>query len=390
MKGERLRAVRSTVGRWFADRMGPVWVVVLLVLLVVIEIWALGAGDPDFYFPDPFRPLVVGLVLFFVLTMFVPSRFIRAQLRIILGVGLVLGVLVAECALRTRDVDILESRIVMSDDPVLRYHYRPQAVTPDTGPGGEPIRINRFGLWDRAYSPEKREGVYRVVVLGDSVPNDGSIPFRQRFPHLLERLLNESEALGTIEVINVSCEGYNTIQEVRLLETVGVQFDPDLVVLTYVLNDPFIQNGGYRRVGNSFLLMSLVQAVPPMLGASACDLFVPLHDRYAFHLVVRTSFGRLGLRARVHGFAVLVAVLPIVEEFDDPVCLSMYDQVVALARENGFPALRLVDVFQGRDHREFYKAGAESDITHPNAEGHRLIAEALAGWIRAHLSAGSP
>jgi len=46
------------------------------------------------------------------------------------------------------------------------------------------------GLWDVEHEVTKPAGVDRVIVIGDSVPNDPTIPFVQRFPHATEALLN--------------------------------------------------------------------------------------------------------------------------------------------------------------------------------------------------------
>jgi lysophospholipase L1-like esterase len=94
-------------------------------------------------------------------------------------------------------------------------------------------------------------------------------------------------------------------------------------------------------------------------------------------LVVRQSFERLRLLTdRVH-VPVLVAALPIVERFDDPVCLAMYDQVLDVARAQGFDAVRVVDAFAGLKPEAFEKPGARVDITHPNADGHERIARRI-------------
>jgi lysophospholipase L1-like esterase len=349
----------------------------LLILVGLIEIWSLISHDDDFYFPNPFSILILIVMVIFLLTALIPRGWLRLQLRFFLIVLPVIGVLIIECSSMSRDLELINERIQLSEDTLLRYHYRPGI---DTSSG----TINSHGLWDKEHTIEKPAGVFRIVVLGDSVPNDGSIPFEKRFHQLLEKQLAPK-----VEIINVSCEGYNSIQEVRLLEKVGLKFKPDMVVLTYVLNDPFIQNGGYRRLGNSFFLFKL-KTLFDFFSDSKCEIFVPLHDRYAFDLVVRTAFERLALLSQLHDFPVLVAILPIVERFDDPLCLSLYDQVHALAKEVGFEAIRVVDAFAGLDHKKFIKPKSPDDITHPNQLGHQKIAETLAAAIRPILDSQEP
>ncbi|HVK68757.1 MAG TPA: SGNH/GDSL hydrolase family protein [Polyangium sp.] len=351
----------------------PASVILLLCSFALVEAWAIHAADPDFFMPDPFHFLVAGAALLFILAGFVRWPQVRRGL-VTLAIAAPLVILAMEWRLAAADVNT--RHIAPSSDGLLRYTYRPGFPIEESE--GERIVVTEDGLWDVPHVLPKPPGVLRVVVLGDSVPNDPSIPFRRRFPRQLEALLAQKAPAGQkVEVLNVSCEGYNTVQEVRLLETVGLRYEPDIVVLAYVLNDPFLQNGGYRRIGNSFFAFQLAN----VMYRRKCPLFEEMHAGYTFDLVVRASLSRLRLLADKHHFQVLVAPLPLVEPFDDPSCLAVYDKVVAAAREQGFSAGRVVDAFQGEDHRTFLKPQDALDITHPNAAGHDRMARRLADLV---------
>ncbi|TKC95223.1 SGNH/GDSL hydrolase family protein [Polyangium fumosum] len=347
----------------------PASVLLFLGSVVLVELWAIRAADADFFMPDPFHYIVVGAALLFVLAGFVRWPQVRRGL-VTLTIAAPLTLLLMEW--RLAEADVRNQHVAPSNDGLLRYTYRPGYAIEESE--GERIVVTEDGLWDVPHVVPKPPGVLRVVVLGDSVPNDPSIPFRRRFPRQLEALLAQKAPAGQkVEVVNVSCEGYNTVQEVRLLESVGLRYEPDLVVLAYVLNDPFLQNGGYRRIGNSFFAFQFAK-----VGVRRkCTLFEEMHAGYTFDLVVRASLSRLRLLADKHHFQVLVAPLPLVEPFDDPSCLAVYDKVVGAAREQGFEAGRVVDAFRGEDHRAFLKPKDALDITHPNAEGHDRMARRL-------------
>lgn len=359
-------------------------VALLLALLVALDVWAMASTDPDFYLPDVFRPCAVALIGLFAASGFIRGPLLRSGLRA-LASAVVLALLLLEAHSRFRGAGG-SHRIVATTDRLLRYQYRP-GVEVDAD-AGRRMRINHLGLWDREYAIPKPADVYRVVVLTGSIANDGAIPFDRRFHEVLERSLQGAAPDGRrVEVINVSCEGYNTVQQVRLLERVGLQYQPDFVVLAYMLTSATLQNGAYRRIGNSFFTFRFLPLLRGAEEGSMCATFQPFHDAWSFDLIVRNSFERLALLGRQHGFRTLVAVLPVLERFDDPLCNRLYDRVDRAARASGLPSLRVVDAFRGEAFASYAKPGERMDLCHPNAAGHARIARALDGAVRSALAA---
>ena len=381
---ESARQRRPVLPRW---RLSAAWGAVVLLAILGLETWAHLGADPDFWFPDPFRWLAGWLVALFLVTGFLPWAALRFNLRLVLGLIPVIAFIGMDAWYRLRPVDRGSLRVVVTpEDPLLRYHYRPGAQTFEKGRDGRELLITGDGLWDVEHPVAKPAGTYRIVLLGDSVPNDPSIPFFERFPRLLGEKLT-AETNRTVEVINVSCEGWNSIQEVRFLERVGLKYQPDLVLVAYVLNDPFLQNGGYRRVGNSFALFQWSVIALRALGKNTCTLFGRLHEGYTFDLVVRASFEKLRLLADAHHFRAAVALLPLVEPFDDPTCGAAYDLAAAAARDSDLPVLRIVDALKGEDHHLYLKPRDKMDVTHPNAAGHRRMADSMAKFVRPWVDA---
>jgi hypothetical protein len=356
----------------------------LLALLAALDAWALASTDPDFYLPDAFRPLALGLMALFAASGLVPWPRLRAGLRTLAAV-VVVALLLLEARSRFGPAEGGD-RIMATRDVLLRYRYRPGAVVDGHR---APMPINRLGLWDREYAIPKPADVYRVVVLTGSIANDGSVPFEQRFHEVLERSLQGAAGGRRVEVINVSCEGYNTVQQVRLLERVGLQYQPDFVVLAYMLTSASLQNGAYRRVGNSFFTFRFLPMIRGAAEGSMCALFRPFHEAYSFDLVVRNSFERLALLRRQHGFRTLVAVLPVLEDFADPLCNRLYDRVDRAARESGHDSVRVVEAFRGEAFRRYVKPGQRMDLCHPNAAGHARIAAALDAAVRRGIAQNS-
>ncbi len=378
------RARFPWLSRW---KLGERAALTLLVTVFVIEAWARWCTDPDFYLPDPFRVIVLALIAIVGLSGWIAWKGLRRSVRVLVFVT-AFAALVSEARARFREAGAGADRIEITDDVLLRYRYRPGA-TVHIGPHHDaPLRVNEFGLLDTEHVLPKPNDVFRIVVLTGSIANDGAIPFEDRFFRRLEGQLAGAVRDGRkVETINVSCEGYNTAQEVRLLEKVGLRYEPDLVIVAYMLTSAAIQNGAYRRIGNSFFLFRFLPMVAVAQTGSICSMFAPFHDSYTFDLIVRNSLERLDLLRRLHGFRVLVAVLPVVEEYGDPVCSRLYDKVVGVAHDVGFETVRVADAFKGEPASHFAKPGNRGDVCHPNSEGHRRIGDSIAVAVRGMLAA---
>ncbi len=120
----------------------------------------------------------------------------------------------------------------LSDNPVLGYELRPS-----DGDGG--TAINSAGFRDREYRVRKPAGVFRIVAIGDSVTFGPPEEREEAWPQHLERLLRADAGGGmAFEVLNLGVSGYNITRAVERLRVLGMEYDPDLVVYGYVLNDP--------------------------------------------------------------------------------------------------------------------------------------------------------
>ncbi len=103
---------------------------------------------------------------------------------------------------------------------------------------GVPARTNSLGFRDpREYRLTKAPGVFRILVLGDSVTFGHGAVYETTYPYLLEQRLKAWRPDMAWEVWNLGVPGYNTSQELAYLEAVGGRYAPDLVVVGFFPND---------------------------------------------------------------------------------------------------------------------------------------------------------
>jgi hypothetical protein len=100
-----------------------------------------------------------------------------------------------------------------------------------TGSFSTTFTTNSNGLRDREYSFSKPKGVTRIVVVGDSFTWGWGVGDDEIYTEVLESLLQG------VEVINLGVGAFGTQQEMDYLKMKGMQYDPDIVILGFCLND---------------------------------------------------------------------------------------------------------------------------------------------------------
>jgi lysophospholipase L1-like esterase len=101
---------------------------------------------------------------------------------------------------------------------------------------GATVRINSLGLRDKEIP--KKSNSFRILFLGDSVPFGIGVEQEETLPSQLEFIANgAAERDSAFDVINMGVPSYNTEQELIQLKTIGLDLNPDLVVLLFSRND---------------------------------------------------------------------------------------------------------------------------------------------------------
>jgi hypothetical protein len=244
---------------------------------------------------------------------------------------------------------------------------------------------------DPALLPVRREGVPRVLFLGDSVTLGWGVDDEHTWVRLLEQ--RAAEAGRPIECLNAGHLQYNTLQEADWLAAHGAELAPDLVVLTFVVNDFDDAYGAFQE-----LKAALASGVEPGL---AQRLEGRLRGRFPGLFALPRL---LALRAEAQSFEELEAADA--AEAEDPTLRPEYaagaartrpalDRILALCRELGAelvvldhsqPELPLVRSWcseQGIAYHDFRFTAEEWDQdirnsladAHANPLGNRYLAD---------------
>ncbi|MEK6857498.1 MAG: SGNH/GDSL hydrolase family protein, partial [Nanoarchaeota archaeon] len=98
------------------------------------------------------------------------------------------------------------------------------------------VSLNSQGLRDKDYS-EKKLNETRILALGDSFLFGAVWDVNQVFIKVFERELNKNNKNKEYSVVNTGVSGYGSYEEKEFLKRDGSQFNPDVAIYFFYLND---------------------------------------------------------------------------------------------------------------------------------------------------------
>ena len=102
------------------------------------------------------------------------------------------------------------------------------------------VKINQRGLRSPDIGYEKSDGVYRIMILGDSFTEAIQVELEETFGQQLARLLQDQGC--RVEVINAGVGGWGNDQELLWLREEGYKYHPDLIILQVFPRNDFMNN----------------------------------------------------------------------------------------------------------------------------------------------------
>jgi hypothetical protein len=295
---------------------------------------------------------------------------------------------------------------VMSENPKLVYELNKGYA-----------EINSFGMRDVEIDVNDIKNLYKIAVIGDSHTYSSNVQSMiDSFPSQLEQYLNPHSGQRLVKVLNFGVPGYNTAQELEVLQSRALRFEPKLVILQYYLNDTHVcnyiqpehntlnslihksqflvvlwKNIVYSTFGKKFLLEWTGNTFPDALLFQAglvgtqksisteVAAHKPHPPRTKDRVPARYHYmlGEENWRMHLHSFAQVArqkGILLLATGFIE-------DKEKAIFLEEGFNVYSFYDMFQDKDMRE-YGYNHEDTRSHFNARGCYIVGKALADYIQ--------
>jgi hypothetical protein len=292
-----------------------------------------------------------------------------------------------EAAKRSRH-DYLEFDLHPSLDMTLKCWGMPTAFT-----------TNSQGMRDKEYAIEKPDATLRVALMGPSTSAGWGVSDSQTYEQLVEDRLNlqfRCPAYSRFEILNFSVPGYSLPQELALLEHRGLKFSPDIVIMT-VSRWTFFTADYLSHMANESIVIPYkpIEALLDQAGlrdGNGGDVPIPFYSwrRIAKHVGINSripngeSFARgFTVAAKVnewtiHRFGEVTlqhGAMPILMALDLPVDDKAHAvAALQMVHQSGLAVINTFDVYPKVSRRAYWVGRSDA---HPNAAGHRLIADKL-------------
>jgi hypothetical protein len=281
--------------------------------------------------------------------------------------------------------------------------------------------INSFGMRDEEFDIDSIRSLYKIAVIGDSHAYSTSVKnMAETFPSQLEKYLNRNIGQRIVKVLNFGVPGYNTSQELEVLKTKALMFEPKMVILQYFINDMHIcnyiqpeykklnslmhksqflvllwKNILYSSLGKAFLLDWIGKQFPDALlfqeglvgTLTGADTEVLAHRPHPARTRERVPgryhymLGEENWRMHVQHFAHLCkqqGILLLATGFIE-------DKEKEILLQAEFDVYSFYEIFQEKDMRE-YGYNPDDTRSHFNAQGCYILGKILAEYIQKHYA----
>lgn len=285
------------------------------------------------------------------------------------------------------------------------YLYKPEE---DYLWEGIPVHINSRGLRDEEAAIPKPADTYRILNVGDSIVFGWRVEQAETFGHQLEYLLKDGIASQPVEVINAAMPGWSLEASRNFLMQEGFDYDPDAVFLSIaVVNDitvaPVIReerasvfswlrdntySWPFLTTQARFLMARQVgpEAIPALNPPQEARAYYPQRLENPLYDQVWEYVVEMRDASRERGIPFIVIVFPTAFQLNSSAHSDTAQQALnQRAEEDGIKLIDLLPIYRdaceaaGADACEGYENELFGDVwMHPNATGHRLVAEQLA------------
>jgi hypothetical protein len=243
---------------------------------------------------------------------------------------------------------------------------------------GARLTTNQWGMRDRDYALTPPAGTYRIALTGPSFVMGFGVADNEVFESILEERLNREHARGNYaryEILNFAVPGYSAIQNLIVMEQKGFSYQPDALffiahqreeeaVVLYLADR--LAAGVELPYPELIALAREAGVEEGMTKSEAVRLLSPVESE-----ILALTYRRIAEESRSKGIVPVWIFMPTLEY---PLQEEKVAHLRNIAQKAGLVVLDLSPAYDGQNPDSLVIAYWDK---HPNALGHRLIADQL-------------
>ncbi len=241
---------------------------------------------------------------------------------------------------------------------------------------GHRVTTNSYGFRDKDYPLQKGPNTFRIALIGGSYEMGSGVDENQVFEKIVEDSLNTYfKGDPKIEILNFAMGSFTSVPQMEILRTKVLQFHPDEMMIFYHTDEMrrasrffarYITNGVNLKYG--YLLK--VKAESGVKQSMSIEEIISRLDPY-MPGVTAWCYSQMDSICKANNIKPIWIFLPTTS---DELTGNQLKEFRHMADTAGFSTYLLKGVFDGYKRDQIV---VSEEDTHPNALGHRLIANKL-------------
>ncbi|OJW81024.1 MAG: hypothetical protein BGO69_02885 [Bacteroidetes bacterium 46-16] len=241
---------------------------------------------------------------------------------------------------------------------------------------GHKVTTNSYGFRDKDYPLQKGANTFRIALVGGSYEMGSGVDENEVFEKIVEDSLNTYyKGDPNIEILNFAMGSFTSVPQMEILRTQVIQFHPDEMMIFYHTDEMrrasrffarYITNG----VDLKYDYLLKVKAASGVKQSMSIEEIISRLDPYMPALTA-WCYSQMDSICRANNIKPVWIFLPTTSDELEGSELVKFRHMADTA---GFSTYVLNGVFDGYKHDQIV---VSDEDTHPNALGHRLIANKL-------------
>lgn len=244
-----------------------------------------------------------------------------------------------------------------------------------------PVRTNAQGFRGPAIAEQAAPGVARIAFVGDSTTMGWGVAEQETFAHqVIDKLVKQGRK---VDGFNEGVGNWNTTQELTNFRDTGLKMKPDIIVLTYFINDgepiPTYPKESWLDLNSAawivlnYRLDSLIRQFGPRPDWKKYyrDLY---NDDAAGWQQTQKALAGFAETARSNNIKIIVFHLPELRELKPYPFQDVTDKVRKVVEANGMPFIDLLPTVQNMDPASLWVTVPDP---HPNGKADTAFTDGM-------------